>query len=163
MKSLVVNAHYFSAIVLFVLEAIIVFIADKKLRKTPYHCPTLLAMGLAVFVTLNIFIIEPVTVSLNRVEPFVTAVMENRLPSEPIVFYQIGPDAEDVKFMVAYGQPLQPVFIKSANQLVGYEGPAMFIAKKEVFEALPAEVKAQFKVVVTGNIGHRGCVAFEKI
>ncbi len=162
-RSLVINAHYFSAATLFVFEAIAVVILEKKWRQHAWHVPALLGVGLATFMTLNIFMVEPITVSLNRVQPFVEQVIAHRAAAQAIVFYRLGPDAEDVKFMVALDKPLQPLFVETPEQLLSMQSPALFIAKQDDFDALPADVRQHFVVLVTGKIGHRACVAFSAV
>lgn len=163
MKSVLINAHYLSAATMLTIEAIAVFMLDKKLKNSPKHMPVILALGLAAFVTINIFMIEPINVSLNRVKPFAEQVMSNRVATQTVIFYKIEPDAEAIKLMVALDQPLKPEFIQTEQALFDVKTPAIFIAKKEDFDALPKTVTSRLKVLVEGKIGHKPCVAFEVV
>jgi hypothetical protein len=77
-----------------------------------------------------------------------------------LIFYQIGPDAEDIKLMVNYDKPIMPIFIRSPDELLKCRKNSYFIAKKQSFDNLPEDVKKQIQLRFEGRIGHRNCVVF---
>lgn len=160
MKSLVLHTHALFALSLLISAAVAVVLLNYKVRQQPQRDLSLLACGVFVIIVLIIFVVEPLTISLDRAQLFVTQVMQKRKINEPIIFYQIGPDAEDIKFMTAYGEALQPLFAKAPAQIVNYNAPAIIIAKQVDFDNLPVEVKKQTVKLVEGKIGHRDCIAF---
>ena len=77
-----------------------------------------------------------------------------------IVFYQIGPDADDIKFMVNYGKPITPIFINSPDELLQCSKNSYFITMKQSFDNLSDDLKKQIKLCINGRIGHRDSVVF---
>ena len=80
-----------------------------------------LSLGVASFIILYIFAVQPVEIQLNQVKPFVAQVEMLRQPEQNIVFYQIGPDGADIKFMVALDKPMHPDFLYQTQELVNYK------------------------------------------
>ncbi len=79
--------------------------------------------------------------------------------ARPIVFYKIGPDGEDVKFMVNWPKPFDPRFIQTQQKLLTYSKKVYFIALKSDFLNLPKT--KQINVLDRGKLGHRPAVIFE--
>src|SRR4030042_4640 len=93
--------------------------------------------------------------------PFVTAVklLQKERPGD-IVFYRIGPDSEDIKFVVNYDKPLKPAFATAPEELLDFRQYSYFITKDGDFDALPDDVKNYAKVRIEGKIGHIACTVF---
>ena len=77
-----------------------------------------------------------------------------------IVFYQIGPDADDIKFMVNYGKPITPIFVNSPDEILQCPKNSYFITMKQSFDNLSDDLKKQIKLCINGRIGHRDSVLF---
>ncbi|MEK6731798.1 MAG: glycosyltransferase family 39 protein [Pseudomonadota bacterium] len=122
----------------------------------------ILSAALLTLFILNIFIFDAVSYQSEKTQPFTQQVA--RLAPRPIVFYFIGPDAEDIKFMVNFNRPVQLHFIQewAPNQLFSYQKPVYFIALQENFDRIPKQITKHFNVILTGKIGHRDCVVFTK-
>jgi 4-amino-4-deoxy-L-arabinose transferase-like glycosyltransferase len=124
---------------------------------------TLMVCGVAAFLTFQIFVAEPVNLALERTQPFVARL--ERLRAEgglALVFYHLGPDAEDIKYAVNMAVLSRPAFISTPTELTAYDKPALFIARQRDFEALPPEVAEQFTVIATGKLGHSRCSVFRR-
>ncbi len=125
--------------------------------------PGLRSLGVcaAVFVIVNIGVADPVGYGLERTGPFVRqveALREDR-PGD-IVFFRMGPDQEDIKFVVNASRPVQPRFTSSLDELKRLgEGPYI-IADEQVFGALPPEIGSLARPAVRGKIGHENVVVF---
>ncbi|MBU1629014.1 MAG: hypothetical protein KKH06_02905, partial [Gammaproteobacteria bacterium] len=93
--------------------------------------------------------------------PFITSF--EQLPKKPhTVFFKIGPDGEDIKFIANADRNITPVFIQTEQALIQYKAPACFIAIKKDYEALPIQTKRLFSVLAQGKIGHKLCVLFSR-
>ena len=128
----------------------------------PWRQTALLAGGVAALVTVQVFIVEPVQLALETTRPFVERVERLRGEGQALVFYKIGPDTDDVKYVVNMEVPTHPVFASTPADLVTDDKAAVFIAGKRDFETLPTEVADRFAVIATGKLGRRQCVAFRR-
>ncbi len=147
---------------LFFALMIITFFCRKIIADDDKRELTLFIIGTTAFVMIYIHIVQPLAVQFNRAKPFVTAVETFQQADQQLVFYRIGPDAEDIKFMVALDKPLQPLFLQTPEELTDFSSPAIFIARDTDFTALPPAVKRQTKILYQGRLGHQDCVVFIK-
>ena len=121
------------------------------------------AIGIAVFafVIINIGIVEPVTATLESSKPFAEKMMSlQRERQGQIIFYQTGPDAEDIKFAASYGRAFKPTFIDNPQDLLNQSSHTYFISKRTAFDDLPAKIAQKMHLEYCGKIGHRDCVIF---
>lgn len=134
---------------------------DRRWSGTPNRDLFLLAVGVVTFVILNVGIAEPVSYSLEGTRPFARQV-EALCEKEPgtIVFFQVGPDAEDVKFIANSSEPVDPQFVSSLDALWTMPGTYYVIAQEEVYRSLSAHEGRPTRVLVHGRIGHRDFVVF---
>jgi 4-amino-4-deoxy-L-arabinose transferase-like glycosyltransferase len=141
--------------------AVIVWAARRRLKSYPNGDMALMAAAVAAFIIIDAGIVEPVEIGRQRTTPFAEKVLslQQERPGE-VVFYRIGPDGEDIKFMVNYDRPVTPVFVKSPEELLGRQKDSYFIAGKQDFEQLPEAIKKQMKLCFQGRIGHKDCVVF---
>lgn len=121
-----------------------------------------LLMAALSFVIFNISIGTTIQYHHEKTKPFTDyfLMLQNQQPRD-LVFYQDGPDGDDIKFMVNLNQPIKPIFIDSIDQLLRYQKPAYFITKKEVIDQMPIEQKKQMTILYEGKIGHRPSMIFE--
>lgn len=122
----------------------------------------ILCTGLAAFIVIYAEIGQSLDMQFNRAKPFVTQVETIRHPEQKIVFYKIGPDGEDIKFMVALDKPLQPVFLQDPNTILNFKEPAIFIAKDTDFLQLPDNIKQKLHFLFEGHLGHQDCFVFSR-
>ncbi|TFG70749.1 MAG: hypothetical protein E4H27_05625 [Anaerolineales bacterium] len=155
------NAHFLFALVLMTGLVIIARILDKRLRGHHNRDMVTAAIGLSAFIIVNIGVAQPVDEILESTRPFVEKVklLEKERPGD-IVFYQIGHDTEDIKFMVNYDEPITPIFIKHSDELLKCPKNSYFITTKQSFDNLPDDLKKQIKLFINGRIGHRDSVVF---
>jgi hypothetical protein len=118
--------------------------------------------GVAAFLTILILMVQPIDIEFNRAMPFVKQVEAVRAPAKPLIFYRIGPDGEDIKYMVALNQNIQPGFLQNAGAILKAPAAAIVIAKKQDFDDLPAAIKNQLTTLFIGHLGHQACVAFTR-
>jgi hypothetical protein len=140
---------------------IITRILDKRLRGHYSRDFVNAAIGVSAFIIVNIGVAQPVNEILESTRPFVEKVklLEKERPGD-IVFYQIGPDTEDIKFVVNYDKPITPIFIKSPDELLQCPKNSYFITMKQSFNNLPDDLKKQIKLCINGRIGHRDSMVF---
>ena len=141
--------------------AVIVWAARRRLKNYQNGDMTLMAAAVAAFIIIDAGIFEPVEIDRQRTMPFAEKLLslQQGRPGE-VVFYRIGPDGEDIKFMVNYNRPITPVFVKSPEELLGRQKDSYFIARKQDFEQLPEAIKKQMNLCFQGRIGHKDCVVF---
>jgi len=126
----------------------------------PYYAKGSLIFGVIAFLTVYIGITEPIRGALDQTLPFVQLVEAKRLSTQSIAFYNIGPDAEDVKYMLALNESTPPEFVHGWAGLLGFSHPAIFIAKTTDFDQLPESIQNQAEILAKGLIGHRATIAF---
>ena len=121
----------------------------------------LLAVGVATYIVVHIGVASPIAASLERTGPFVRQVeaLQEKVPGT-ISFFQVGPDAEDIKFMANLAKPLEPRFVSSIEALWNTPGTHYVITKESVFRSMPADEGRPMRVLVRGRIGHKDFVAF---
>ena len=159
--SLSANAYFLFALVLLIGLVIIARTLDKRLRGRPNQDMVAAAIGVSAFIIVNIGVAQPVNQILESARPFAEQVkLLEKERSGNIVFYQIGPDTEDIKFMVNYDKPITPFFIKSPDELLQCPKTSYFITMKQSFDNLPDDLKKQIKLCINGRMGHRDSVVF---
>ena len=124
------------------------------IRSNESYALSALFVGVASFLSVYILLASPLNVYFNRAKPFVIQVEKLKKPTEQIAFYRIGPDAEDIKFMVAFDKPLHPLFLTDLNSA----SDALIIAKLADFNALDQRIQDKYNVVYVGKIGHQTCL-----
>jgi 4-amino-4-deoxy-L-arabinose transferase-like glycosyltransferase len=159
--SLDVDVHHLIVLILLIGLIIITGIIKRRLKGHSNQDIALAAVGAAVFIIVNIGIVEPVSLAVESTKPFVEKVksLQKEQPGE-IAFYQIGPDAEDIKFMVNYNKPVKPIFIQKAENLLRQPSQVYFIALQKGFNNLPEKIAQRMQVQFYGKIGHKDCVVF---
>lgn len=149
-------------LILFGALSIATILLSKKIKGPERRELVIFIIGLSSFILLYVGIAQPLDVQFNRAKPFVETVETLRQANQQLVFYRIGPDGEDIKFMVALDKPVQPHFLQNPNELITFPAPALFIAKDDDFAALPPAIKTQMHVLYEGHLGHQDCVVFSK-
>lgn len=157
------DVHYIFLICLMILLCLLIIYLYRNNIKQSLQQLGIGICATATFVALYIGVIQPLDIQFNSAKIFVSQFEQIYKPNQDIVFYRIGPDQEDIKFMVAIDKPILPIFIHSEQQLLQYNKPALFIAKDTDFNNLSAQVKNQIKIIYIQKLGHRKCVVFEKI
>lgn len=119
----------------------------------------LVLVAVVTLIVFNLGILNPVNYAIEKTTPFVKAVeaIQSNQPG-PFAFYKIGPDAEDVKFMVNYPRLITPIFVTSEAALSTYPRPTYFITTREEFGKIQSSGK--YLLLYDGHIGHRPCVVF---
>jgi hypothetical protein len=158
---LAVDVHSLIALALLIGLSIIAWALNKRLKSYPNLDIVHAVVGVTAFIIVSIGVVQPISAALEYSRPFVEKVkllQKERLGD--IIFYQMGPDAEDTKFMVNYNEPIMPIFIKSPDELFKCQKNSYFIAKKQSFDHLPEDMRKQIQLCFEGRIGHRDCVVF---
>ncbi len=122
----------------------------------------LTATAAAALVILYIGIIQPIYYDREHTTSFVSQVEQLREATPgPLVFYQIGPDGEDIKYAVNAGHSLQPEYFDKPEKMLTYGENACFVALQKYYDALPEHLVAQTVPLAKGNLGHKECIAFK--
>lgn len=161
------NLHLTTNVITATIFIIILILSARRIKRhlKSLHLHDLLTISLAVltFLLLNIQILNPIQYQLETTLPFVTAFYElQKIQPAKLVFYALGPDAEDIKFAANLKQPPTPDFIHTQIQLKQYKANAYFITKAETFATLPPQLKSKLELLFQGKIGHKKCVIFRK-
>lgn len=152
-------------LVLIILISIIVFHlwAYRKGREFPQNQFLTIALAVLSFLIFYLGIITPWLGARERTRPF-AAIVEKVLQAQSgkMAFYQIGPNAADIKLMVNMQNPVIPEFVKNSEDLLLFPPTTCFIAQEKVFEHLPAEIRQKCHLQLYGNIGHKKYVVFSQ-
>ena len=161
---LTVDVHFLIALALLIGLSIIAGTLNKRLRGYPNQDMVSAVVGVTAFIIVSIGVAQPINATLECTRPFVEEVklLQKERPGD-LIFYQIGPGAEDIKLMVNYDKPITPIFIKSPDELLKRQKNSYFIAKKQNFDRLPEDMKKRIQLRFEGRIGHRDCVVFTNL
>jgi len=121
-----------------------------------------LAYGAVGYMIVHVLVIEAAEQAAERSMPFVSQAESQREPGESLVFWQIGPDGDDLKYTLGAGLLKAPIYVSGDEQEILKEigTGALVIAKNRNFNALSESFQNKCEVVANGNLGHRSCVAF---
>ena len=160
---LAVDVNFLIVLALLIALSIIARTLSKRLKGYPNQDMVSAVVGVTAFIIVSIGVVQPINATLECTRPFVEKVklLQEEQPGD-IIFYQIGPDTEDIKFMVNYDKPIMPIFINSPDELLKCRKNSYFIAKKQRFDHLPEDVKKRTQLRFEGRIGHRDCVVFSR-
>lgn len=156
-----VEAHFLFALALLIGLVIIAGTFDKRLRGHLNQDIVTVAIGVSAFIIVSIGVAQPANETRESTGPFVEKVklLEEERPGD-IAFFQIGPDSEDIKFMVNYNKPIMPIFIESPDEILKCRKSSYLIAKKQSFDNLSEGLKKQIQPCFKGKISHRDYVVF---
>jgi 4-amino-4-deoxy-L-arabinose transferase-like glycosyltransferase len=157
------NADFRYIIALALLAGLATFVIYKRKRLKAASEPDMPLTVIVVlsFIFLNIGIIEPVSVAMENTRPFVEKMKSlQREQQGQIVFYQTGPDGEDIRFAASYDKLIIPAFITNSKDLLKQSSQIYFISRQEAFDNLPVEVAEKMRVEFDGKIGHKDFVVF---
>jgi 4-amino-4-deoxy-L-arabinose transferase-like glycosyltransferase len=119
----------------------------------------LFAVGVLALATLRAFLVEPVALTLESSSDFVRKVEAVR-GTGPLVFFQIGPDTEDIKYAVNLERDVRPIFLGTLEEVAALAAPACIVTLKENERPLQEKFGDAFRVLVEGKLGHRPSIAF---
>jgi len=158
------HAHYFGAICLFAILGLLARKTTAKREDRAARGVMLLGIAAAVFVLVDIGVAQPLSCSLEKSAPFVRKVeaLYEKRPG-PIIFYRIGPDAEDIKFTVNLSRPLETKFARSLDSLWNEPDTLCVIAREEVFRSLSIEERQRVRRLDCGKLGHRSFVVLTPV
>jgi hypothetical protein len=88
------------------------------------------------------------------VEPF-------RERKDTLVFYRVGPDGDDLKYVANLDKIVTPVFTSDPREILQLEKGEVVITGKENFSELPESVLIKIEKIAEGRIGHHVYVAFK--
>jgi hypothetical protein len=153
-----INIRYIISLILLIGLTIIVRTKKQQLIKSDM---ALVGIAVLALIIVNISIVEPVTIALESSKPFAEKMKSLQKERQgQIIFYQTGPDAEDIKFAASYGKPIEPIFIENPQELLNQSSQTYFISKRTAFDDLPEKIAQKMYVEFYGKIGHRDCVIF---
>ena len=138
------------------------FILKLKCGASDTQETLLTAVAALTFVTMYAGIIGPLYYSREETTSFVAQV-ESLRQSEPgaLVFYEIGPDAEDIKYAANSTVLIQPDFAECPEDILDYDSTAYFVTPESDFDNLAETMGNRIGAVARGNLGHKECVAFK--
>ena len=148
-------------VIFFVLGALSVF-AWIRYRRRIGEDLLALSVGAASFLAVHLLVIEGAELTTEKSAPFVQKAELARGEKGQLVFWRIGPDGEDVKYMVNIPRLAVPEFLSGEPEEMTAipPGAAVFISNRDEFESLPEKISDQFETVVEGRLGHTSCVGF---
>ena len=162
LKSYAVNAHYFSCfccLSLFGLMSLWV-IFQHPLRYANQYPKRIIGLGLASFMAAIIFVVQPIEVSLDRIQPFVNHVLPLIPSNHSVVFFQLGQDAEPIQFLSALPMKNPPQILFAQQLDTQHPGKYLYLTKASTFDALSDDMKNNVNVVLREKLGHREMVVF---
>ena len=117
-------------------------------------------LGFAALAVIHFSVVEPIKESLEGARPFVAKLEAMRGDTEPLVFFGIGPDQEDIRYVLNASRPIRPLFARTPEELLRLPKNAWVIARESNIGALTGEAGELANVRFEGRLGHRRCVVF---
>lgn len=115
------------------------------------------------FIAVNIFIVEPVQLSMNKSRDFVATIEKQRLHDNlRLAFYREQPDSLPIKYLINMTSNDKPLFIQNQKELAHFSEPAYFVASESYYEELPQRIRNKFSVIAKDTLGHVKVVVFTK-
>lgn len=168
-----ITVLYMPSIILLVLLCLIAFVVVfKKMLMPDTRILAIMLLALLSYVVFNIGLVEQVqanqssTITLSK-ELF----LQLQKKPQTIVFYQIGPDKEDLMLMLnlklsedaakASAQKNildlekiveSPAFVNTPKALLSYPHPAYVVMKQEVYDHLAQQVTGDLQKILTGEV-----------
>lgn len=158
LKNVEANAHYisvFCTLFLFALASTYILFhhpigyAERNPKKV-------ICIGLASFFAVMIFVVKPIELSLERIKPFVTHVMQNLPAHGTITFFKEKPDEEPILFLSGLRESIPIYFSETLTNK-----QTLYITMTETFDHLTPEEKQNVQVVLQEKLGHKEMVVFK--
>jgi len=83
----------------------------------------------------------------------------HREANTPVVFYKIGPDGDELKYVVNARELFIPIILKTYEDLQNYPAPYILIMEVPDYKEIPKDMRDTLKVVSSGKLGHSPCIA----
>lgn len=119
--------------------------------------------ALVAFILVEVLVVEPVNLQLNRTQDFVMLVENNRhQQNAQLIFYRTQRDGLAIKYLIDMPKEENPLFITDALQLAKLTYPLFFIATASEAQQISPALLPSLHRVYRGNIGHNEVVVFSK-
>ena len=116
-----------------------------------------LALGAFCVFFLQVSLIEPLELSMEDSAPFVRKVELARC-GRPLVFYDMGPDGDELKYLVNIDSPFHPGFIYQPDDIRKQKNSIVIIRAKD-YKKLSPELRDGLLLISEGRIGNKACLA----
>lgn len=127
------------------------------------HDLYIVLIATVTFVVIDISIIEPIELYVDKTRDFVTMVEQKRLQQHAqLVFFKERPDGTPIKYLIDMPEEDPVLFIDQEEKLLQFKTPAFFITSVSYFDSLSPSIKKQLHVIAQGKIGHVAVIVFEK-
>lgn len=142
--------------------AIMQFINFWLFYRYKSHTTFIFAVAALTLAIIQIYVIEPIELYVDRAKAFVLAMESLRAQDHArLVFYKENPDGLPIKYIVNMPQEEKPVYINSAQELQAYPAPTFFVTKVNNFDELPPVLADKFTIVGNDTLGHIRVVVFK--
>jgi len=118
----------------------------------------LLSVALVTIISIQLFMVEPIELAINKTKPFAEKLEAIKRPDQDLVFYKMGPDGYSVKLMVNTDELYEPHFADTAKQVLEYKKPAVFVARVDRLQ--DKSLLKHITVLAKGKVGTKDCVIF---
>ncbi|OGV39904.1 MAG: hypothetical protein A2020_15925 [Lentisphaerae bacterium GWF2_45_14] len=112
-----------------------------------------LAVGVFSVLFLQITVIEPVEQSMEDSAPFVRSVERVRY-GRNLVFYDMGPDGDELKYLVNLEKTFRPEFIYKPGDILKQKDSVIIIRTKD-YKKLSAEIRDNLILLSEGRVGSK--------
>jgi 4-amino-4-deoxy-L-arabinose transferase-like glycosyltransferase len=120
-----------------------------------------LLIGMLSFFILSVTFLQPLNLQHESSIKFVNAVQKIRTSNRPIVFFRLGPDGDDLKYLVNIKKMFVPICLNTPKNIAKYKKPYILIIKSSKFTQIPKDIRDRIKILIKGKLGHVDCVAAE--
>lgn len=125
---------------------------------------TALTVAAATFMVINIGLIEPINLDLNRTRVFVHHIEDVRHQQQAqLVFYRGGTDGSAIKYLINMPNEETPLFINQPEELLKFGQKTFFITDADYFSRLSPNLVKTITIVARGKVGHDPFVVFKPI
>lgn len=148
------------ALIIFCVLALAIFYCQRKLAEQDVRELSCFGIGIITLLTLFICVAQPLAEQyITSVKPLLDKISGTLQPQQNVVFYQVNPDREGLKFAVLLPNPTGS-FLTTPEQLTFYKKPAIFVASQKSFNDLSTNLQSHCRILWQEKVARNNWVVF---
>jgi hypothetical protein len=161
-SGLEMGIHYTAiVIVLVVLQLASLWCCYRYIERTSTRELTTLFFAMLSFVMVNVTVIEPIELYIDRAHEFVAAIEAQRVKDHAtLVFYREHHDGLPIKYLINMPVNETPIFINTPEALMKFKEPAFIVTSEPYFMSLPKAILQRAQIIANDRVGHVRVVVF---
>ena len=161
-NGLEMGIHYTAIVIaLIALQLASLWCCYRYINRVTTREMTTFLFAMLSFVVVNLMVIEPIELYVDRAHEFIVAIETQRVNEQAkLVFYREQPDSLPIKYVINMPVNEQPIFIETPAALVKFKEPAFIVTSESYFMSLPKEILHRSQILANDRVGHVRVVVF---